>query len=65
MKQEGRVEFNADDMKAIIEPYLSAVQKQAADGEWWLVVRNSDGRFLSVHVFKRNGVYVSLEREDR
>jgi len=65
MERDGRVEFNADDMKAILEPYLSEAQKQAADGEWWITVRNSDGKFMIIHVFKRNGVYVSMEREDR
>ncbi|MCP4229316.1 MAG: hypothetical protein GY771_04095 [bacterium] len=65
MEKDGRAEFNADDLKAILEPYLSEDQKQAADGEWWLVVPESNGEFLKLHIFKQNGVYVSLEREDR
>jgi hypothetical protein len=65
MKKEGWAEFDSDDLKAILEPYLSEDQKQAADGEWWLLVTQSSGEFLKLHVFKRNGVYVSLEREDR
>ena len=65
MKKDGRAEFNADDRKAIIEPYLSADQKQTVDGGVWIYVQNSNGQHETYLVFKKNGVYVSISREDR
>ena len=65
MKKDGRVEFNADDLEAVIEPYLSAAQKQAIDMDFWIYVQNSNGKHEIYQVFKKNGVYVSIGREDR